>query len=74
MDEPNERGSHSEKGLLESNGGNVRLLLQGTTYRQAPYWTQLEVTQEYPLDRLLSDLGAKKRYDNRIIHFRKFNK
>ena len=58
--EPNERGSHSEKGLLESNGGNVRLLLQGTTYRQAPYWTQLEVTQEYPLDRLLSDLGAKR--------------
>jgi len=58
--EPNERGSHSEKGLLESNGGNVRLLLQGTTYRQAPYWTQLEVTQEYPLERLLSDLGAKR--------------
>ena len=58
--EPNERGSYSEKGLLESNGGNVRLLLQGTTYRQAPYWTQLEVTQEYPLDRLLSDLGAKR--------------
>lgn len=58
--EPNERGSHSEKGLLESNGGNVRLLLQRTTYRQAPYWTQLEVTQEYPLDRLLSDLGAKR--------------
>ena len=58
--EPNERGSHSEKGLLESNGGNVRLLLQGTTYRQAPYWTQLEVTQEYPLERLLSDLGARR--------------
>lgn len=58
--EPNECGSHSEKGLLESNGGNVRLLLQGTTYRQAPYWTQLEVTQEYPLERLLSDLGAKR--------------
>lgn len=58
--EPNERGSHSEKGLLESNGGNVRLLLHGTTYRQAPYWTQLEVTQEYPLERLLSDLGAKR--------------
>lgn len=57
---PGERGSHTERGVLESDGGNVRLQLYGTTYRQAPYWTQLEVSQEYPLDRLLYDLGGKR--------------
>lgn len=41
---PNGRGSHLEEGILHTNAGDIRLKLVGTTYRQAPYWNEVEIS------------------------------